>query len=185
MMLVPLTAGALGALTHAGRPQRRETVTVVIGGAVACLVALAVAVPRTADDAPEDPSWSATLDDLPAGTKVLNDWGGGGYLMWRLPQLDLVMNGYGDIYTDDELDRNFRLDATNPGWVASVAVDRCSLCPPRPGLETGLRAREFEDWKVIQRSDDLVLLDRPLAGLALGARRTAPFGGETTRPAGL
>jgi hypothetical protein len=160
MMLVPLTASALGALTHAGRPQRRETVTVLIG-AVACLVALAVAVPRTVDDAPKDPSWSATLDDLPAGTKVLNDWGGGGYFMWRWPQLDLVMNGYGDIYTEDELDRNFRIDATNPGWVASVQSTDARYALLDPGSRLAYALEELEDWKVIQRSDDLVLLTAP------------------------
>ena len=30
------------------------------------------------------------------------------------------MNGYGDIFTDAELARNFRMDGTDPGWVADV-----------------------------------------------------------------
>ena len=160
MMLVPLTASALGELTHAERPQRRETLAVLLS-AVVCLVALAVAVPRTVDDAPKDPPWAATLDDLPAGTKVLDDWGGGGYFMWRWPQLDLVMNGYGDIYTDDELARNFRMDATNPGWVASVQSTGARYALLKPGSRLAYALEDLEDWKVLHRSDDLVLLTAP------------------------
>ncbi len=160
MMLVPLTASALGELTHAERPQRRETLAVVLS-AVVCLVALAVAVPRSVDDAPKDPPWAATLDDLPAGTKVLDDWGGGGYFMWRWPQLDLVMNGYGDIYTDDELARNFRMDATNPGWVASVQSTGARYALLKPGSRLAYALEDLEDWKVLHRSDDLVLLTAP------------------------
>ena len=49
-----------------------------------------MAVPRWADPA---------LGTLPTGTKVLDDWNLGGYLMWRYPRLDLVMHGYGDTFT--------------------------------------------------------------------------------------
>ena len=58
-------------------------------------------VPRTADEPPDEPSWASAVDDLPAGTVVLNDWGQGGWMIWRWPELDFVMNGYGDIFTDD------------------------------------------------------------------------------------
>jgi hypothetical protein len=160
MMLVPLAANALGDQSQTARPDRRETVTVLVG-AVFCLVALAVAVPRTIDDAPKDPPWSATLDNLPAGTKVLNDWGGGGYFMWRWPQLDLVMNGYGDIFTDDELARNYRIDQTNPGWVASARSTGARYALLRPDSTLAYALEELEDWKVVQRSDDLVLLTAP------------------------
>ena len=51
---------------------------------------------------------------MPAGTVVLNDWGEGGYLMWAYPDLDFVVSGYGDIYTDSEIARNYRLDGTAP-----------------------------------------------------------------------
>ena len=75
----------------------------------------------------------STLDDLPAGTAVLNDWGEGGYLMWRFPDLNFVMNGYGDIFTDDEIARNYRMDATNPGWLESVEGDRRHVRPAPSG----------------------------------------------------
>jgi hypothetical protein len=159
MMLVPLTASAVGG-SRSDRPTRGETLGVVLA-AVACLVALAVAVPRTVDDAPKDPSWSAALDDLPAGTKVIDDWGGGGYFMWRWPQLDLVMNGYADIYTDDELDRNYRLDATNPGWLATVKSTGARYALLRPGSRLAYGLEVLEDWQVLHRSDDLVLLTAP------------------------
>ena len=151
-------------MTPADRPQRSETLAVVLG-AIACLVALAVAVPRTVDDTPKDPSWSASLDDLPAGTKVVDDWGGGGYFMWRWPQLDLVMNGYGDIYTDDELDRNYPHRRDQPRLAGLGAVDRRALCPAQTGLQAGLRARGARGLEGAAPQRRPGAADRP-AGLA-------------------
>ena len=93
---------------------------------------------------------------------MLNDWGEGGYLMWRFPELDFVVNGYGDIYTDAELARNFRLDGTDPGWVADVKGTGARYALLRPGSRARLRpATPSRAGTVLQRSDTLVLLEAP------------------------
>ena len=79
---------------------------------------------------------------MPADTVVLSDWGEGAFLMWRFPELDFVVSGYGDIYTDAELARNFRMDGTAAGWVADVKGTgaRYALAQDRaPSSPTGCR----------------------------------------------
>jgi hypothetical protein len=162
VMLVPFVAAALQELLRERPPVSRLERSSVLAGAVGCLTVLALLVPRTADHPPDTyPSWLSTLDDLPAGTAVLNDWGEGGYLMWRFPDLNFVMNGYGDIFTDDELARNYQLDATNAGWLASVHKTGAKYALLRPGARLTYALTTFEDWRVVQRSPVLVLLEAP------------------------
>ena len=85
MMLVPLVADALQSALPDRLPVRRPEALSVLAGAAACLAVLAFLVPRTADRPPDYPEFVSELDAMPAGTVVVNDWGQGGYLMWRFP----------------------------------------------------------------------------------------------------
>lgn len=163
MILVPLAASALrevfGRQARAGSTER----VVVLGGAALCLTVLAFVVPTTAQESPLEPSWAAELDALPAGTIVLDNWGAGGYLMWRYPRLDLVMNGYGDIFTDGELERNYRMDGTAPGWLDDVRSTGATLAVLQPGEKLAAALRDLEGWTVlhVDREADLELLEAP------------------------
>ena len=139
-MLVPIAAHAYSGRGR-GRPRRlgRRETGAVLALAAAFLAVLAVAVPRTADEPPEEPSWASAVDDLPAGTAVLNDWGQGGWMMWRWPDLDFVINGYGDIFTDEELDRNFRMDGAAHRLGRPSPGHRGDVRPREPGDQARLR----------------------------------------------
>jgi hypothetical protein len=161
VMLVPFAAAAIQTALRERPPVSRLERSSVLTGAAACLVVLAILVPRTADQPPPNPDWFSTLDELPAGTAVLNDWGEGGYLMWRFPELNFVMNGYGDIFTDDELDRNYEMDATNAGWLEKVKATGAEYALLRPNASLTYGLDELEGWTVVHRSDELVLLHAP------------------------
>ena len=161
MMLVPLAAMALQELGRERRPIGRPELGIVLGGAAVTLAVLAAVVPRTADAPPPDPTWFAEVEALPAGTVVLNDWGDGGYYMWRFPDLDLVMNGYGDLFTDDELEDNFRMDSTNPGWLRAVKATRASYALLKPGSNLATELRDIADWRVVHQAKDVELLVPP------------------------
>ena len=90
-MLVPITAHVYSGWPRPASPPGRRETGAVLALAAAFLAVLAVAVPRTADEPPDEPSWASAVDDLPAGTVVLNDWGQGGWMIWRWPELDFVM----------------------------------------------------------------------------------------------
>lgn len=161
-LVVPLAAAALqpwlGARPGWTRAERR----VVLGGAGLALVVLAAVVPRTAAEPPSRPAWAdPALDAMPAGTPVLNDWDLGGWLMWRHPQLDPVMHGYGDTFTTGELRRNLTIESAGLGWVDLVRETQVSyaLVDPDSALAHGLVVDEH--WEVLHRSDDLELLAPP------------------------
>jgi hypothetical protein len=81
--------------------------------------------------------------------------------MWRFPQLDVVMNGYGDIYTDDELERNADIDAVRGGWVELVKDTHAEYAILPPGSSLAYNLRVVEKWSVVQSDGDLVLLKPP------------------------
>lgn len=161
-LLVPLAAsvlqGLLGPRSEPDRPERW-----VVGVAtVACLAGLAAVVPHTSDEPPDQPAWvDVALADLPSDAIVLNDWGWGGYLIWRYPDVDFVMNGYGDIFTESELQRNYDIGRMSPGWDNLVRGTGAefALVPPNSALAYGLR--ETEGWRVVHHSADIELLEKP------------------------
>ena len=52
--------------------------------------------------------------------------------MWRYPQLDLMMHGYGDTFTTDELRRNTALIMLGPGWEESLRASGARVALLRP-----------------------------------------------------
>lgn len=163
MILVPLAATQLRGTTEStatGIP-RVERLLVTSGAAVA-LVALAVAVPHTSSNPPAQPSWvDPALSSLPAGTKVVDDWGWGGYLMWRYPQLDLLMHGYGDTFTAGELQRNSDIEALAPDWDNELKATGCTIAVLRPTSALTYALRHQEHWAVVHESATIVELRAP------------------------
>ncbi len=165
-LAAPLAAASLQPVLGARPPVVRRERLLVVGGFAVALATLAVLVPRTADEPRETPSWlDASLGDLPAGTRVIDDSGFGGYLLWRFPQLNVAVHGYGDLFTDDELERNADIERVRAGWVELVQdIDPAYAVLP-PGAPLAYNLRVVEGWTVVEHSDDLELL-RPPPGWA-------------------
>jgi hypothetical protein len=164
VMLVPLIAAhatPAPGQEKTARPGRVE-LGLIAGALVVALGALAAAVPATADAPPAQPSWAdPALGSLPAGTKVMGEWDWGGYLMWRYPQLDLLMHGYGDTFTTAELQRNTDIAGLAPGWVDELRATGVRIAVLRP---TGSLAYALEHqlhWKVLHRSPTIEELQAP------------------------
>jgi hypothetical protein len=161
-MAAPLAAAALQPSLGARPKVRRPERVLVVAGYVVALAGLALVVPHSADQPRETPSWvDPALGDLPPGTVVLDDSAFGGYLMWRFPQLDVVMSGYGDIYTDDELERNADIDAVRGRWVELVKETHADYAILPPGSALAYNLRQVEHWRVEQVGGDLELLAPP------------------------
>ena len=169
MMIVPLAAAQ--ARPRDADPDRRiarPERLLVAGGAVAALVALAVAVPHTSDSPPPQPSWvDPSLSSLPAGTKVVGAWDWGGYLMWRYPRLDLLMHGYGDTFTTSELQRNTDIEALSPGWDEELRATGVTVAVQRPSSALAYALEHQEHWTVVHRSPSIEMLQAP-AGWTTG-----------------
>ena len=61
--------------------------------------------------------------------------------MWRYPQLDLLMHGYGDTFTIAELQRNTDIQALAPGWDDELRATGVTIAVLRPTTALGLRPR--------------------------------------------
>ncbi len=116
ILVAPLLARAVqDHLPARSGVSRREVTSVLVLAAVSGAVLATGAAARTSD--PVVPAWlDRRLDDVPAQARVLNEWDTGPYFLWRHPQLSLVMHGYGDVFTDAELERNVDLTQLNKGW---------------------------------------------------------------------
>ena len=161
VMLAPLVASALQTFVpDSPGVTRREAVALGAVLVTAALALIPVASARAKD--PVAPSWvDSRLDSLPSGTRVLNDWDTGAYFLWRHPQLALVMHGYGDVFTDEELERNIDILRLRPGWdneVQGLDVDVALVNPDTP---LGYALMHTAGWDVVQSDTDFALLTAP------------------------
>jgi hypothetical protein len=170
-MLVPLAAAPVQHLVGSPRPPvgRRELAASAAGLAVA-VTALAVAVPHTSSSPPSQPAWlDPAMARLPAGTKVVDEWSLGGYLMWRYPKLDLMMHGYGDTFTTAELDRNTALITLDPGWDAVLRSTGARVALLATGDRLAYALTDEYHWHIQDISPGLVLLRAPASWHSAGS----------------
>ncbi|WP_151081803.1 hypothetical protein [Nocardioides cynanchi] len=161
-MVVPLAAGPVQDLLARRTPAGRGERLTVAAASLLALAVLAVVVPHTADDLPAEPRWlDPALSGLPAGTKVLDDWSWGGYYMWRYPQLDLLMHGYGDTFTTAELTRNNGLLVLDPGWDQSLRGTGARVAVIRTYSRLAYALTDQEHWRVVHSSPTVVMLRAP------------------------
>jgi len=150
-----------GAVGDFAAPSRKERLRFGLGY-TAALGVLALLVPWLTTAGPDHPAWEdEALSDLPAGTVVLNDWQWGGHLMWKHPDLDLVVHGYVDVFTGSELERNIDISKVEPGWDESVESTGARLALVDPDTSLAYELEHMLDWKVVRRSDDVELLRAP------------------------
>jgi hypothetical protein len=169
-MIAPLAARPVQSLLGSRPPVRRREWAAVAGGSAAALVALAIAVPHTSADPMPQPSWvDPALSHLPAGTKVVDDWGWGGYLMWRFPQLDLVMHGYGDTFTTAELIRNQGLVTLDPGWQESLRATGARVAVLRSYSRLSYELISLDNWRVVHDDSTYVMLRAPASWVSYGS----------------
>ncbi|GAA1920640.1 hypothetical protein [Nocardioides hwasunensis] len=158
IVAAPFLASAIQTfLPSQGPPARREVITVLALAAVSSTVLALSAGSRTSE--PVVPAWlDARLDAVPTGTRVLNEWDSGPYFLWRHPQLSLVMHGYGDVFTDDEIQRNADLVQLNRGWDDDVADLEADYALVTADSRLGYALVHQLGWTVLEGDDEFELL---------------------------
>jgi hypothetical protein len=123
---------------------------------------LALLVPHTSDRPPAQPAWvEPALSALPTGTKVVSEWGYSAYLMWKYPQLDLLMHGYGDTFTIPELQRQTDIITLAPGWDQELRDTHCLIAVLKPSYRLAYALEHQEGWRVVHHSADMEMLVAP------------------------
>ena len=117
LVVVPLMVEALSP-SRAGRSApRRSEIWALVGVTTVSLAGLGMLLarfPAHVDGAPTalDPA----LDRLPAGTTVLNSYGVGGWLTWRHPDLNQMMDGLATPYPPEYAADYHSAMLGEPGW---------------------------------------------------------------------
>jgi hypothetical protein len=161
LMLAPLVAEAFQEFVpQAPHIGRREALALAAVFALCAAVLAPVAAARS--DEKIAPSWlDERLAAQPEGTRVLNDWNTGAYFLWRHPQLSLVMHGYGDVFTADELRRNSDIVRLAPGWDDEVARLDADVALVDPDTALGYAMTNDLGWRVVEADEDFALLRPP------------------------
>lgn len=141
-----------------GRGERAMVAALTVG-----VVVLAPLLPLRDVPADDLQPFAGDLDDLPDGAVVLTDRPSGAVLLWTEPRLDVPMHGYGDVYTDDELEAYDELFRLEPDWEDTLEVldPQVALLPEDTPLAAALEER---GWRAAAASDDLVYLTPPQLG---------------------
>ncbi len=73
--------------------------------------------------------------------RLFNDFNWGGYLLWRLPQLHVSIDGRAHIYSDEEMQRSYDTWQALPGWQDDPDLRRADVvvAPKASPLATHLR----------------------------------------------
>lgn len=157
-ILAPLVARALQAsVTEADRMGRVEWLAL----AGMCVAALSALVPlaSTRAEAPVVPAWTdQRLSALPNGTRLLDDWPTGPYYLWKHPGLSLVMHGYGDVFTEGEIERNQDIMALDPGWDRLVEELEAEAALVQTNSPLGYALTHDSRWRVVQQDERFVFL---------------------------
>ncbi|KAB2808783.1 hypothetical protein F9L07_16920 [Pimelobacter simplex] len=162
VVLAAVVAAELSALRTTPNPPVRRPELAVVAALALAVVAVAPAQSLLDDPATDVRPFRDRLEALAPGSVVLTDRETGAVLLWTEPALDVPLHGYGDVYTDAELDRYDDLERLVPGWDATLAQlsPTAALLPDDAPLAGGLRQA---GWSVAQHAGDLVYLRPPPA----------------------
>lgn len=157
IVAAPLLAEGLRATPADASTPKSERPTLV----VALLAGLLAVVVGCIDTSPGLTTRIAAFHDrlgaLPSGTTVITERAEGELLLWAYPRLEVPVDGYGDVFTNAELDRYDGLSQLQPGWVTTLhQLNAHNALLPR-GTSLAYALTEI-GWRVVQRSGGLEYL---------------------------
>jgi hypothetical protein len=159
----PYIASGLAELWWRWRPASRFALPrPVIVGVGAGLVAMVAASVATAPFTPTETQYPTVASAKLAATNgnLLNEYDWGGYLIWRVPERPVFIDGRLFLFLPDVLTEYEEMVFMRPGWRDQLdrhAIAQVLLRPDRP-LAVALRAL---GWTVVAEDGNALLLQRP------------------------
>ena len=159
----PYLAAGFAELWWRWRPTSRFVLPrpgiVGVGAGLAAMVAVSVA---TAPFAPNETPYPTAARATLAGTSgnLLNEYDWGGYLIWRVPERPVFIDGRLFLFLPDVLTEYEEMVFMRPGWREQLdrhAIAQVLLRPDRP-LAVALREA---GWTVVAEDATALLLQRP------------------------
>ncbi|MGO4603342.1 hypothetical protein [Terrabacter sp. 2YAF2] len=159
-VIAPVAAATIQALLPPDRePMSRREVSLTLGLTTLGLVIAALILPTKA----AVPTWGANdldarLAALPRDTVVCNDYGVGGWLIWRHPNVRPTIDGRVEVYATGHVKDHIDFERAAPGWQAYLQRTRCTyalLTKDQPVVEAMVQQAH---WTVAARGSTYVLL---------------------------
>jgi hypothetical protein len=162
-MTAPLMAGALQSLLPDDAPATtRREVAALGGGVLLCLAAVALLLPGSTGMPAKVPNaLNAALDQLPPHTVIFNDSVLGGWLLWRHPTLEPVIDGRAEAFPKAHFEGYIKTSLVGAGWQSFLETtgSTYALVEEHSPLATALDERLH--WRSLGRDDGYVLLAAP------------------------
>jgi hypothetical protein len=162
-IVAPIAAAALqGLLPRGPEPVRRREVGLTLGFASAALVVAALVAPSRA----AVPEWGpngldAPIAALPQGTVLCNEYGIGGWLIWKHPNIRPAIDGRVEIYSFDHVQSYMDFENARPGWQRYLTQTGCRWALVSDGLPVAEALTAQARWTVAARGDGYLLLKAP------------------------
>jgi hypothetical protein len=167
MVIAPLVAEAFQkSMSEDGsaRVSWSERFAVITAVAVS-LVWLGVLVPNSsAQPAAVPDGLNAELDRLPPETVILNEYGLGGWLHWRHPDLNTVIDGFTDGYTVAAIESYVQATRVEPGWQGYVRDTGAPVALLKDESPLAHALTAHLNWTEIATDAGYTLLARPRQG---------------------
>jgi len=162
-MAAPLLAAALQSLLpgHAPRISRRE-VAALGGGAAVCLAVVTLLLPGSTGTPANVPNaLNATLDRLPPHTVIFNDSALGGWLLWRHPTLEPVIDGRAEAFPKAQFEGYIKTSQVSTGWEKFLATTNSTYALVEDHSPVATALDERLHWRSLGQDDGYVLLQAP------------------------
>lgn len=172
ILTAPLLATGLQSLRQqpaspwTSRERRRCLVGACVAAALTAAVCASSVIPTRADSPTRLHALDRSLDRLPAGTVVANDFGFSGWMLFRHQDLVPVADLRVEIYSGAYLHRYVDAEQVRPGWEGFVRSTgaRYAVLQADSSLADALVQRLH--WRVVVRDHGYALIQAPAGGSA-------------------
>jgi len=162
-MVAPLMAAALQSLLPGDTPRVSRRELAALGGAVtAVLTVVALMLPAaTATPANVPNALNASLDRLPPHTVIFNDFKLGGWLLWRHPKLEPVIDGRAEAFPRSQFEGYIRTSQVNNGWEKFLEATGSTYALVKEHSPLAIALADRLHWRAVGRDDGYLLLAAP------------------------
>ena len=162
-IVAPMAAMAIARVVSLRRePIQRREVALTVGLTVLGLAVAGLLAPSRG----AQPAWGPNDLDrqiaaLPTGTVLCNDYGSGGWLIWKHPNVRPAIDGRTEVYSLEHVESYMTFQSAAPGWDDYLEATRCRWALVPSDLPVAEALVEQARWTVAARGSSHVLLRSP------------------------
>lgn len=159
-IIAPMAAMAIARVVRLPRePIARREVALTLGLSAAALAVAGLLAPSRG----AQPAWGPNDLDrpiaaLPAGTVLCNDYGSGGWLIWKHPNVRPAIDGRTEIYAVKHVEAYMTFQNAAPGWDAYLQRTGCRWALVPSDLPVAEALVRQAHWTVAARGSTYLLL---------------------------